>query len=217
MNIWDYYRAHDNDVWHWTWTTVWLAALPLVVGLVVALPIGWFASRFRWTYLPLVTVAGILYTIPSLVLFFVIPGLIGTTILDPKNVAVALTVYTIALLVRVVADGLNSVDGSTMAAAAAMGYTARQRLFGVQLPIAVPVIGAGLRVAAVSNVSLVSVASLLGIAQLGSLFVAGNLANSLTPILLGIIFIVVLALLFDVIILTAIRLLTPWQRAVAAR
>ena len=214
MNVWDYFRDHQNDVLHWTWTTVWLAAVPLVAGLVIALPIGWLANRFRWTYPPLVTAAGLLYTIPSLVLFVVLPGLLGTKTLDPVNVAVALTVYTVALLVRVVADGLASVSTTTLSAASAMGYTNRQRLFAVELPIAVPVIGAGLRVAAVSNVSLVSVASLLGVAQLGTLFTEGSQLNSLTPILLGLIMIVALALVFDGVILVAMRLLTPWQRAV---
>jgi osmoprotectant transport system permease protein len=214
VNVWDYFRDHQSDVLHWTWTTVWLAAIPLVAGLIIALPIGWLANRFRWTYPPLVTAAGLLYTIPSLVLFVVLPGLLGTKTLDPVNVAVALTVYTVALLVRVVADGLASVSATTLSAASAMGYTNRQRLFAVELPIAVPVIGAGLRVAAVSNVSLVSVASLLGVAQLGTLFTEGSQLNSLTPILLGLIMIVALALVFDGVILVAMRLLTPWQRAV---
>jgi len=213
VNVWDYFRDHQSDVLHWTWTTVWLAAVPLVAGLAIALPIGWLANRFRWTYPPLVTAAGLLYTIPSLVLFVILPGLLGTKTLDPVNVAVALTVYTVALLVRVVADGLASVSTTTLSAASAMGYTNRQRLFAVELPIAVPVIGAGLRVAAVSNVSLVSVASLLGVAQLGTLFTEGSQLNSLTPILLGLIMIVVLALVFDGVILMVMRLLTPWQRA----
>jgi len=217
MNVWTYLRDNQSDVVHWTWTTIWLAALPLVVGLIIALPIGWLASRYRWTYPPVVTVAGLAYTIPSLVLFLVLPGLLGTRILSPINVAVALTVYTVALLVRVVADGLSSVSNTTLSAASAMGYTNRQRLFAVQFPIAVPVIGAGLRVAAVSNVSLVSVASLLGVAQLGTLFTEGSQLNSLPPILLGLILIVVLALLFDVVIVLGIRLLTPWQRAVRER
>ena len=213
MNVWDYFRDHQSDILHWTWTTVWLAAVPLAVGLVIALPIGWLANRLRWTYPPLVTIAGLLYTIPSLVLFLVLPAILGTQILAPVNVAVALTVYTVALLDRVVADGLASVSATTLSAASAMGYTNRQRLFAVELPIAVPVIGAGLRVAAVSNVSLVSVASLLGVAQLGTLFTDGSQQNSLTPILLGLIMIIVLALLFDGVILAVMRLLTPWQRA----
>jgi osmoprotectant transport system permease protein len=217
MNVWTYFRDNQSDVLHWTWTTIWLAALPLVVGLIIALPIGWLASRYRWTYPPLVTLAGLAYTIPSLVLFLLLPGLLGTQILAPINVAVALTIYTVALLVRVVADGLSSVSTTTLSAASAMGYTDRQRVFAVQLPIAVPVIGAGLRVAAVSNVSLVSVASLLGVAQLGTLFTEGSQLNSLPPILLGLILIIALALLFDVVIVLGIRLLTPWQRVVRAR
>jgi osmoprotectant transport system permease protein len=217
MNVWTYFRDNQSDVLRWTWTTVWLAAVPLVIGLAIALPLGWLANRYRWTYPPLVTVAGLAYTIPSLVLFLVLPGLLGTKILSPINVAVALTIYTVALLVRVVADGLSSVSTTTLSAASAMGYTNRQRLFAVQLPIAVPVIGAGIRVAAVSNVSLVSVASLLGVAQLGTLFTEGSQLSSLPPILLGLIMIIALALLFDVVIVVGIRLLTPWQRVVAAR
>jgi osmoprotectant transport system permease protein len=145
----------------------------------------------------------------------VLPGIIGTKILAPVNVAVGLTVYTLALLIRVVADGLSAVSGDTLAAASAMGYTPVQRLIKVQLPIAVPVIGAGLRVAAVSNVSLVSVASIIGVTQLGQLFIAGNTTNSVPPTIVGLIAFVLLALVFDGLILIGIRLLTPWQRAVA--
>jgi osmoprotectant transport system permease protein len=217
MGLWTYFRDHQDDILHWTWTTVWLAGVPLIVGLLVSLPLGWLASRFRWTYPPLVTMTGLLYTIPSIVLILTLPGLLGTKTLDPLNVAIALTVYTVALLVRVVADGLSAVSGETLAAASAMGYTTRQRLFAVQLPIAVPVIGAGVRVAAVSNVSLVSVASLIGVPQLGSLFIEGNQANTVTPILIGLIFIIALALIFDALVLLAVRLLAPWQRAAAAR
>jgi osmoprotectant transport system permease protein len=216
MDIWNYFRDHQTDIWHWTWTTIWLAGLPLLIGLVLSLPLGWLASRLKWTYPPLITLTGLLYTIPSIVLILTLPGLLGTKTLDPVNVAIALTVYTVALLVRVVADGLSSVSEETLAAASAMGYTTRQRLFAVQLPVAVPVIGAGVRVAAVSNVSLVSVASLIGVPQLGSLFIEGNNTNNITPILIGLIFIIALALLFDAAVLMTIRLLAPWQRAARA-
>ncbi len=217
MSLWDYFRDHQADILHWMWTTIWLAGLPLVIGLLLSLPLGWLASRYKWTYPPLVTLTGLLYTIPSIVLILTLPGLLGTKTLDPINVAIALTVYTVALLVRVVADGLSSVSDETMSSASAMGYTTRQRLFAVQLPIAVPVIGAGVRVAAVSNVSLVSVASLIGVPQLGSLFIEGNQTNTLTPILIGLILIIVLALIFDGLVLAVIRVLAPWQRVVAAR
>lgn len=214
---WQYFTDHRSEIYDLTRTSVWLAVVPLVIGLALALPIGWLASRYRWSYPPIVSGAGLLYTIPSLVLFVALPGIIGTKILDTINVAVGLTVYTLALLVRVVADGLSSVSSDTLAAASAMGYTGRQRLFSVQLPIAVPVIGAGLRVAAVSNVSLISVASIIGVKQLGQLFVEGFTNNRIPPTIVALVMFILLALVFDLLILLLIRLLTPWHRVVRAR
>jgi osmoprotectant transport system permease protein len=216
-DAWQYFVDHRDEILSWTKTTAWLAVVPVVIGLILALPVGWLAYRYRWSYPPIVSGAGLLYTIPSLMLFVTLPGLLGTKILDPKNVAVALTVYTFALLVRIVADGLSSVASSTLDAASAMGYTTFQRLVKVQLPIAVPVIGAGLRVAAVSNVSLISVASAIGVTQLGSLFVQGFQQGKLPPTIVGLVMFIVMALIFDALILLGIRLLTPWRRAVAAR
>jgi osmoprotectant transport system permease protein len=213
--LWQYFHANQSEIFGWLRTTLWLATVPVVVGLVISLPIGWVANRFKWTYPPIVTLGGLLYTIPSIVLFLVLPGILGTGILDPVNVAVALTIYCVALLVRVVADGLGSVSADTLSAAAAMGYTNRQRLFAVQFPLAIPVIGAGMRVAAVSNVSLVAVASTLGVAQLGSLFTVGYNAtvHGSRPVLVGLIMFVALALVFDAFILLVLRLVTPWRRA----
>lgn len=213
-HIWQYYSHNHGQIYSWLRTTIWLALIPLAVALVVSLPLGWLASRFRWSYPPIVTVGGLLYTLPSIVLFLALPGIIGTRILDPLNVAVALTLYSIALLVRVIADGLRSVDPAAMDAAAAMGYTEWQRLRTVQLPMAVPVIGAGLRVAAVSNVSLIAVASALGVSQLGSLFTVGNTTGDTAPIWLGLIMFILLALILDALILSAVRVATPWKRAV---
>ncbi|MDT4941498.1 MAG: osmoprotectant transport system permease protein [Pseudonocardiales bacterium] len=216
-DAWNYFFDHRAEIQDWTGTTLWLAVLPVAIGLVLSLPVGWLAYRYRWSYPPIISGAGLLYTIPSLVLFVSLPGLLGTKILDPINVAVALTVYTFALLVRIVADGLLSVAPATLDAAAAMGYTTFQRLVKVQLPIAVPVIGAGLRVAAVSNVSLISVASAIGVTQLGNLFVEGFRQGRTPPTIVGLVLFIVIAVVFDAAILIGIRLLTPWRRAVAAR
>ncbi len=210
----DFIRDRPDDLIAWTWAHVWLSVLPIVLGLVIAVPLGWVAARYRWTYPPLTNLAGLLYTIPSLALFVVMPSVIGTKILSPINVVVALTVYTVALLVRVVADALNAISPEVRASATAMGFTGFGRFLRVELPIAVPVIVAGLRVAAVSNVSLVSVAALIGVSQLGSLFTEGFQRNVLGLVLLGIVLCLLLALVLDVLIVAAGRLLTPWQRAV---
>lgn len=194
-----------------------LAVLPLLIGLVLALPLGWLAQRQRWLRAPLVAGTGLLYTIPSLALFVLMPLVLGTGILDPLNVVIALSVYTVALLVRTVADALASVPDEVVQAATAMGVGPVRRFFTVELPLAVPVISAGLRVAAVSNVSVVSVAALLGIAQLGSLFTDGFARDFLDPIVVGILACMVLALALDLVILAAGRVLTPWlQRGRAA-
>ena len=193
-----------------------LALIPLVVGLLLAIPLGWLARRYRVLYSPLIAGTGLLYTIPSLALFILMPLVLGTGILDPVNVVVALTVYTVALLVRTVADGLGSVPDDVTQAATAMGIGRLRRFWSVELPLAVPVIAAGLRVAAVSNVSIVSVAALLGIPQLGSLFTDGFARAFLDPIAVGILACMVLALAMDLAILLLSRAVTPWLRTGAA-
>jgi osmoprotectant transport system permease protein len=210
----DYFLNHRATVLEWLAWHAWLSVAPVLVGLVVALPLGWLARRYRYLYAPMLGVAGALYTIPSLALFVLLPGILNTRILDPLNVVAALTLYSVALLVRVVADGLAAVPQEVDLAARAMGYGAVQRLFAVELPIAVPVVVAGLRVATVSNVSLVSVAALLGIPQLGQLFTVGFQTLDMAPVLLGLIASVLLAVVLDLLLVAGGRALTPWRRAV---
>lgn len=204
---------HLGDIWDYAVQHAWLAGLPLILGLAIAVPLGWLARRRRWLYAPIVVGTGLLYTIPSLALFILMPLVLGTRILDAENVVAAMTIYTVALLTRTVADGLGSVPESVAASATAMGFGPLRRLLTVELPLAVPVIAAGLRVAAVSNVSIVSVAALIGVPQLGSLFTDGFYRDFLDPIVAGLVGCVVLALLFDLLIVAVARLLTPWQRA----
>ncbi len=204
---------HVGDVLSLAGKHVYLAGLPLVIGLLIALPLGWLARRYRSLYPFLIIGTGLLYTIPSLALFIMLPLVLGTRILDPRNVVVAMTIYTVALLVRTVADGLGSVPDAVNQSATAMGYKRVRRFISIELPLAVPVISAGLRVAAVSNVSIVSVATLIGVPQLGSLFIDGFNRSFLDPIIVGVIACVMLALLFDGAILGVTRLVTPWQRA----
>lgn len=196
---------------------LWLSGVPLVLGLLVSLPLGWAAKRWPRAYPSILTSTGLLYTIPSLALFVIMPLILGTRILDPFNVVVAMTIYTVALLVRTVADGLRAVPDHIEQAATAMGYRGVRRLLGVELPLAVPVIAAGMRVAAVSNVSIISVASLLGVPQLGDLLVDGYNRVIWPELLTGIVACVVLALAFDAVIVGVSRLLTPWRAAQGGR
>jgi len=191
---------------------VWLTLIPTVLGLLVAIPLGWWAHRSRRGGVIIIGTAGLLYTIPSLALFILLPAVLGTRILDPLNIVIALTVYTVALLVRVVADGLGSVPHDTVAAAEAMGYRGWQRLVLVEIPVAVPVIVAGLRVAVVSNVSIVTMAALIGIPQLGTLFTQGFQLRLFVPLILGILLCVLLAAILDQLLIWIGRISTPWRR-----
>jgi osmoprotectant transport system permease protein len=206
-------RDHIGEVLGLTVQHTYLAGVPLILGLLIALPLGWLARRYRALYPVLIIGTGLLYTIPSLALFIMLPFVLGTQILNPTNVIVAMTIYTVALLVRTVADGLGSVPDAVNQSATAMGYERGRRFLSVELPLAVPVISAGLRVAAVSNVSIVSVAALIGVPQLGSLFTDGFNRAFMEPIIVGVIACVLLALIFDGAILGITRLATPWQRA----
>ncbi|MFT4229469.1 MAG: ABC transporter permease [Microbacterium sp.] len=191
---------------------IWLTLVPTILGLIVAIPLGWWAHRSRRGGPLIIGSAGLLYTIPSLALFILLPAILGTRVLDPLNIVIAMTVYTVALLVRVVADGLGSVPHETVAAAEAMGYRGWQRLVLVEIPVAVPVIIAGLRVAVVSNVSIVTMAALIGIPQLGTLFTQGFQLRLFVPLVLGIALCVVLAVVFDQILIWIGKVTTPWRR-----
>jgi osmoprotectant transport system permease protein len=190
-----------------------LALLPVLIALVVAVPLGWLANRSGAARAVLVPAAGLLYTIPSLALFILLPGLLGTQILDPVNIIAALTVYTVALLVRSIADALAAVPAMIVAAATAMGFTSGRRFVAVELPLAVPVLVAGLRVATVANISLVSVGALIGVGGLGGLFTDGFQRDFPTEIIVGIVLVVALALAADAVLLAIGRFATPWARA----
>jgi osmoprotectant transport system permease protein len=189
-----------------------LALLPLLIGLVVAVPLGWAAQRLCWLRGLVFGSATVVYTVPALALFVIMPGILGTRILDRANVLVALTLYTAALLVRPVVDALDAVPGPVVAAATAMGYPSARRFVAVELPMAIPVLAAGARVASVSNISLVSVGALIGIGGLGQLFTEGFQTRYLAPIVLGIVLTVLLALVMDLTLVGLRRLLTPWTR-----
>jgi len=190
----------------------WLSAIPVLVGFAVSLPLGWIASRSRIARGILLTVFNVLYTIPALALFLVLPGILGTRILDDLNVIVALTIYAMAMMLRGAVDAFGSVSGDVLMSATSQGYSALARFWTVQLPLAGPVLLANLRVVSVSTVSLLSVAALIGSGGLGYLFTDGYARAFVDEIVVGIVFIVLLALVFDAILVLAGRALLPWNR-----
>jgi len=191
---------------------LYFALPPIVIGLVLAIPLGWLANRTRAGRTVAINLSGLLYTIPSLALFVLLPPLLGTRILDPVNVIVALTVYTVALLVRTVADGLSAVPEVVVNSATAMGYGPLRRFTAVELPLSIPVVVAGLRVAAVSNISLVTVGAVIGFGGLGKMFTDGFQRGIPAEIVTGILLVLLLALIVDGLLLLLGRALTPWDR-----
>jgi osmoprotectant transport system permease protein len=190
-----------------------LSLVPVLVGVAIALPWGVLVWR-RPPLRRLTTVtASVVFTIPSLALFVVLPLLIPTRILDEANVIVALTLYTAALMVRVVLEALDAVPQKVRDAASAIGYRPITRLLKVDLPLSIPVLIAGLRVIVVTNISMVSVGAVIGIGGLGTWFTEGYQANKSDQIVAGIIAILMLAFVVDMVILLAGRLATPWVRA----
>jgi len=190
-----------------------LAVVPVLVALVVALPLGHLLSRAGRAAAPVLAVLGVVHTIPALGLFVTIPLVLPPhQILDPLNVAVALTVYAVALLVGSVVDGLRSVPDSVRRSASALGFGRFRRLVRVELPLAMPAVFAGLRVATVRNIALVSVAALVGSGALGELFQQAASTRVLTPLVAGLVLSVALALLADAVILLVQRGSLPWAR-----
>ncbi|KQV07869.1 ABC transporter permease [Leifsonia sp. Root112D2] len=202
-------------VWQLTLDHVALSVPPIVVGFLLSLPIGWLANRRRGARRTLLPIGGILYAIPSLPLFVLMPSLIGTKILDPINVVIALSIYSLALMVRTSADALASVDPDVRQSSTAVGFSAWQRFWQVELPLAGPVLLAGVRVVSVSTVSLVSVGAVVGVNNLGYLFLNGFQRDFPEEIFIGIVASVLIALVFDLVLVGIGRVLMPWSRATA--
>ena len=211
----NYLLTHLDDAWELTLIHLWLSLLPLVLGLVIAVPLGAVVHRTKLLRRLTTVTASIIFTIPSLALFVVLPLIIPPTILAPANVIVALTLYTTALLVRAVPEALDAVPEPVRDAATAVGYKPLVRMLKVELPLSIPVLIASLRVVAVTNISMVSVGSVIGIGGLGTWFTEGYQSDKSDQIIAGIIAIFVLAVVIDTLILLAGKVITPWTRTKA--
>lgn len=192
------------------WRHLWLSLLPVVLGFVIAVPIGYAARRLRRGGGAVLSIASVVYTIPSLPLLVILPGVLGTSFLAPSNVVVVLTIYAVAVMVRSAADAFGSVSDAVVDAARASGYSRSQQILTVELPLAGPVLLAGVRVVSVSTVSLVTIGPLVGVSNLGSLFIDGFQRDFKTEIVIGVLCVVVLALVLDLVWVGVGRLAMPW-------
>ncbi len=188
------------------------SAIAIVLGFVFSVPLGWLAWRYRLVRGPIIVLTGLLYTIPSLALLILLPSVLGYSARSQENLIVGLTIYAVAILVRSVADGLDSVDQDIRQAAVAVGYGGARRFWTVDLPLAGPVILAGLRVAAVSTISLATVGILVGVQNLGYLFTNGLQRRIVEEVFAGVLAVVVIALLIDLMLVLVGRLVMPWTR-----
>ncbi|MDQ8703914.1 ABC transporter permease [Streptomyces sp. LHD-70] len=187
-----------------------LTALSVAIALLLAVPLALLARRFHTTAGPVLALTTVLYTIPSLAMFSLLLPLYG---LSASLVVAGLVLYSLTLLVRNILAGLRAVPEETRQAAKGMGYGPVRLLLTVELPLALPAAMAGLRIATVSAVSLVTIGAIVGHGGLGNLIYTGMNTYFKAQVLTASVLCVVIAVAADLLLLGAQRLLTPWQRS----
>ncbi|WP_182353796.1 ABC transporter permease [Flaviflexus huanghaiensis] len=194
-----------------------IAIPPIFFSILIAVPIGRLAFRHPRIGGPLLSAATLLYAIPALPLLIVIPVIFGTSLRSPSTIIIALTAYGVALLVRSAADGFASVEPTVRESATAVGYSTRQMLWMVDLPLATPVIVSGIRVVTVSTMGLTTIGALVGISSLGSLFTDGFQRAIPASVVTGIVLTVAVALVLDGLVQFVGQRITPWTKVMAAK
>jgi len=207
---WSWVASHTDRILGDLFQHVELTVIAVVLGLLIAAPVGVLAWRYRASRGPVLAVAGALYTIPSLALFALLVPWTGLTVVTSE---IGLVAYTLLILARNIVVGLDGVPGEVRDAATGMGYRPVRQLLRVELPLALPVIVAGLRIATVTTIGLVTITALLGQGGLGELLLDGLIRDFRTPLVVGATLSVALAVVLDLLLALAQRLLTPWARA----
>lgn len=205
---WSWVVDHSDVIVSRLWQHVVLTAIAVGIGLAVSLPLGVLCHRVRRVYGPVLASTGVLYSIPSLAL---LGALIPFTGLSTTTSEIALVSYTLLVLVRNVVAGLDGVPAHVNEAADGMGYGRVRRLVTVEIPLALPAIIAGIRIATVTTVGLVTITALIGQGGLGQLILDGLRRDFRTPLVVGSVLAVVLATAIDVGLAGAQRLLMPWS------
>ena len=209
MIDWEWIGRNASQIVDRTWEHLFLTLVPVAIGILISLGLTALVLRWRRSYGPITVVAGILYTIPSLALFAALIPVVG---LNATNAIIALTSYTLLILVRNFVAGVDGVPESTLEAADGMGYTRSARFWKMELPLAMPVIIAGIRIATITTVGLVTVSVVLGLGGYGFFIYRGFQARQITQTLVGLVLSVALATILDLTFVLLQRWLTPWAR-----
>ncbi len=210
---WQFLQNYRSDILERLVEHLLLTFLAVAIGMAIAFPLAILAVRFRPLYSPLLQVTGVLYTVPSLALFVLLVAL-GTG-LTLTTALIGLTIYTLLILIRNIVTGLTGVPDHVVEAAEAMGYGGSRLLWRVRLPLAVPVIFAGIRIATVTTIGLVTITTTIGQGGLGQIFSLGFRRDNFTAYAIALLLTVLLAVFADLLLAGTQRLLTPWTRRAA--
>jgi osmoprotectant transport system permease protein len=211
---WIWISDHVDEIASRGLQHVYLTIVTVVVGFLIAFPTAVFASRHRWAVSPITSVSGVLYTIPAFAFIFLLLPITGLSL---TTVAIPLIAYSLLILFRNTLAGLESVEPEVKEAAVGMGLSRRQLLWRVEVPLAMPVIIAGLRIATVSSIGLITIAALIGRGGFGQFILDGLNTFFWTPLLVGVVLSVALAFAADLLLLGLQRLVTPWAKASGVR
>jgi osmoprotectant transport system permease protein len=206
---WEWVREHTDEIQTRLVEHIQLTVYAVALGFAIAFPLALLSTRYRRAYAPVLWSTGVLYTIPSIAMFAI---LIPWTGLSIWTALIPLTLYTLLILIRNIVTGLDGVPEDVLDAADGMGYPRARRLVAVELPLATPAIIAGLRIATVTTIGLVTVTAIVGQGGLGVFIRQGFQIDFRTPTVVGTVLSVALALAADVLLLLAQRLATPWAR-----
>ena len=206
---WDWVSSHTDQILQALRDHVVLTVIAVFVGMLIAVPLALIARRWRWFEAPVLSVTGILYTIPSIALLAL---LVPWTGLTRTTAEIALVSYTLLILIRNIVAGLAGVPADVREAAEGMGYTATRQFARVELPLALPVIVAGIRIAVVTTIGLVTVTAVIGQGGLGQLILDGLIRDFRTEVVVGSVLCVALAIAADLALVGIQRIATPWAR-----
>jgi osmoprotectant transport system permease protein len=207
---WPWVQDHTDEIRDRLVEHIELTVLAVLFGLAIALPLALLSVRYRRLYGPVIAITGVLYTIPSLALFALLLPLTG---LSRTTALIPLTAYTLLILVRNTVTGLDGVPPEVKDAATGMGYSRTGQILRIELPLSLPAIIAGVRIATVTTIGLVTVTALIGQGGLGALMLDGLQRRFRTPLTVGIVLSLALAVVADLLLVLAQRLATPWTRA----